>query len=75
MSRTKMLRNGLFAAATLSALGFGAAQAFAAPAAPTSRFACNPWDEPRCIEYCQNKGADTGTCDERYVNFCRCIYW
>lgn len=70
-----MLRNALFSTVTVSALGFGASQAFAVPGAQKARFACEPWDEPRCIEYCQNLGADTGTCDVRYVNRCRCIYW
>lgn len=74
MSRT--LRNGLFSAMTVTAMGFGVSQAFAAPSAPTGRLACEPWDEPRCISYCQEQmGADTGTCDPGYVNRCRCIFW
>lgn len=73
--RRTILHRVLFSAATTAALGFGASQAFATPEAQKARFACNPNDEPRCIAYCQNLGADTGTCDERYVNRCRCIYW
>ena len=74
MSR-EILRKTLFSTVTGAALVFGASQAIAAPSAQQTRLACNTWDEPRCIEYCQNLGADTGTCDPQYVNFCRCIYW
>lgn len=69
-------RTWLFASLTAAALGFGTSQVFAAPAAPATRFACNPWDEPRCITYCQEQmGADTGTCQEGYHLNCKCIWW
>lgn len=72
----KILRNSLFSAVTAAALGFGALQAFAAPTASKARLSCgDPWEEVRCIEYCQGLGADSGTCDVRYFNRCRCIYW
>jgi hypothetical protein len=71
----KILSRSVFAGLAAAALGFGATQAFAAPSAQSARFACEPWDEPRCIEYCQNLGADTGTCNVQYVNRCKCIYW
>lgn len=71
----KILRNVLYSAGMAAALGFGAAQVFATPGAQKAKFACDPWDEPRCIEYCQNRGADSGTCDVQFVNRCRCIYW
>ena len=71
-----MLRKGLFAAATAAALGFGATQALAAPdEAASSRRACDPSQDVRCMERCQSEGADTGVCDWRYLGGCRCIYY
>lgn len=72
MSRTKMLRNGLFAAVTLSALGFGGAQAFATPAAAASARACDPYTDNQCRIRCENNGYDTGSCQ---VGYCRCWFW
>ncbi len=47
---TSTWKSAVLAAATLAALGFGAAQAFAAPApkaAPAER-ACSTWSCPEC---------------------------
>jgi hypothetical protein len=71
----KILRTTLFSAVTAAALAFGASQAFAAPGAQATMFACEPWSDAHCIEWCQARGADTGTCDPSYVGGCRCFYW
>jgi hypothetical protein len=52
-------QRGLFALATAAALGFGAAQAFAAPAAPGARAACTT---AQCNLDCRRMGYDGGVC-------------
>lgn len=71
MTRSKMIRGGLFAAATSAALAFGAVQAFAAPAGQAAaRRTCSPQDQVRCHEHCMYLGADTSRC---YLGRCTCI--
>lgn len=71
MTRSKMLRQGLFAAAMAATLGFGAAQAFAAPSArDAARRMCSPEDQVRCHEHCMYMGADTSHC---YYGRCTCV--
>lgn len=72
MSRTKMLRNGLFAALTLSALGFGGAQAFATPAVAAGARACDPYTDNQCRIRCERNGYDTGSCQ---IGYCQCWFW
>jgi hypothetical protein len=52
-------QRSLFALATASALGFGAAQAFAAPAAPAEARACT---NAQCNLDCRARGYDGGVC-------------
>jgi hypothetical protein len=58
---TKKLRTGMFAAATTLALGFGAAQAFAAPSAAELR-GCTP---DSCQNRCQTQYGVDGFCTGR----------
>ena len=51
-------RRGLFALAMTAALGFGAAQAFAAPAAADARACTNA----ECNTWCKRLGNDGGFC-------------
>ncbi|HEX6368234.1 MAG TPA: hypothetical protein VF006_04845 [Longimicrobium sp.] len=51
-------RRGLFAAATAAMLGFGAAQAFAAPAPAAARACTNA----QCDADCKRWGYDGGIC-------------
>lgn len=51
-------RRGLFALAMAAALGFGAAQAFAAPAAADARACTNAG----CNTWCRSQGYDGGIC-------------
>jgi hypothetical protein len=57
-----------FAAATVLALGFGAAQAAAAPEALEER-ACNP---KGCNQTCVAQGSIRGECTE--TGLCRCVF-
>jgi hypothetical protein len=59
---------GLFSAATVSALGFGAAQAFAAPSAPARATVCG---DERCDAICVSKGYAYGDCS---TGACRCFH-
>jgi hypothetical protein len=68
-----ILRNGLFAAVTVAALGFGATQALAAPGARASRMACDAAADARCVTYCQSKHYDTGWCDPLWAGGCHCL--
>ena len=52
-------QRGLFALATASALGFGAAQAFAAPSEATAARACT---NAQCNTWCRSQGYDGGIC-------------
>jgi hypothetical protein len=60
----KLLRNGLFAAASTLALGFGALEALAAPAAPSSGAYCTATWAAKCNSICAGKGYDYGVCQE-----------
>jgi hypothetical protein len=73
MIRTKVLRTGLFATMTAAALGFGGAQAFAAPAGVSDARACAPAPFNNCPEYCQSIGYDTGTCVGG--GYCKCWFY
>ena len=71
MTRNKMLRQGLFAAAMAATLGFGATQSFAAPSAPdNARRTCSPEAQASCHEHCMYMGADTSRC---YLGKCTCV--
>jgi hypothetical protein len=62
MSRTvRRAQRGMFALATVGALGFGAAQAFASPGAAAEARACNGG---QCNRDCKARGADGGFCDQ-----------
>ena len=75
MSRpTMVLRKVAFPLATVLALGFGASQALAKPAAAAARL-CTPQEDIRCAEKCQQKFADTGYCDPVYAGRCKCVYY
>jgi hypothetical protein len=52
-------RRACFALATAAALGFGAAQAFAAPGVSESRAACT---NAQCNDDCRRMGYDGGIC-------------
>lgn len=56
----RVIHRGTFALATLAALGFGAAQAFASPGETAAR-ACNGG---QCNRDCKARGADGGFCDQ-----------
>jgi hypothetical protein len=59
----KFLRQGLFAAVTTLALGFGAREALAAPAQKDGAAACTATWAAKCNDLCQAKGWDYGVCD------------
>lgn len=59
---------GLFSAGAAGGLGFGAAQAFAAPSAPAAaRLSCS-WE--RCDAICVSRGYAYGDCS---TGACRCF--
>lgn len=55
----RRIRGGMFAAATVAALGFGAAQAFASPSAAAEARACT---NAECNDWCRGQGYDGGIC-------------
>jgi hypothetical protein len=60
---TRMLRQGVFAAATIAALGFGATQAFAAPRAQADAArVCSRGQHEMCHATCVWYGYDRGWC-------------
>ena len=65
MMRSKLLRQGLFAAATTLSLGFGAIEAMAAPGTRggTAAYCTATWAS-KCNDICQGKGYDYGVCQE-----------
>lgn len=72
MTGSKIVRQGLFAAATALAMGFGAREALAAPAAEASvRAACTATWAAKCNDICVGKGYDYGTCDSQ-TGACLC---
>lgn len=66
MNGSKLLRQGLFAAATTLALGFGAREALATPGAASgaSGAYCTALWAAKCNDICVNKGYDYGVCQE-----------
>jgi hypothetical protein len=59
----------MFSASAVCALGFGAAQAFAAPSASTAaRLACS---DERCDAICVSRGFAYGDCS---TGACRCFH-
>ena len=65
---TRTVQRGTFAALMAAALGFGGAQAFAAPAAPVDgERACSGG---QCSRDCRRAGYDGGFCDQ---GGCICI--
>jgi hypothetical protein len=59
---------GLLSAGAAGALGFGAAQALAAPAAATSALSCS---DERCDAICVSRGYAYGDCS---TGACRCFH-
>jgi hypothetical protein len=74
MSQAKMLRNGLFAAVTATALGFGATQAFAVPSGGATARACSTQQHAWCDQWCRSRGFDGGECNPLYQGDCRCWF-
>lgn len=69
MSSTRSLfRRGVFAAAVLGTLGFGATQALATPAASAAPPTCN---EQQCDRTCRDAGFSGGFCLDR--TSCNCF--
>ncbi len=64
----KQARNALAALALTASLGFGAAQAFAAPAGHEAARACNP---KACNKQCQAQGGIEGRCNNGQ---CLCLF-
>lgn len=64
MQTSKIARQGLFAVATTFALGFGAMEALAEPAARESAAYCTATWAAKCNDICQGKGFDYGVCQE-----------
>lgn len=69
--RRTTLRNGVFAAVTAAALGFGATQALAAPQEKQGARLCSNENHAYCNQLCWNKGADGGYCT---YQGCKCVY-
>lgn len=73
MMGIKIARQGLFAAVTALALGFGALEALAAPGAPDgTASACTAAFAVKCNGICETQGWDYGTCDAATG---RCLCW
>jgi hypothetical protein len=66
---TRGARGWLFAAGVMAALGFGGAQAMAAPAADAQARACNPTG---CNARCQAQGGISGRCTD--AGLCACLF-
>lgn len=64
---SRQVRRAAAALAVAASLGFGAAQALAAPVAEAAR-ACNP---KGCNSWCQAQGGFEGRCSE---GACLCLY-
>jgi hypothetical protein len=58
-TRATAARRGVFALAMAAALGFGGAQAFAAPGAAPDAQACT---NAQCNTWCRQQGYDGGIC-------------
>lgn len=57
------IRNVVFSAVTLLALGFGAVQAFAAPSAPKKGATCSGTQWNTCYYRCKSMGYMSGSCE------------
>ena len=68
------IRSAAFSLVTVLALGFGAAQAFAAPVAkPAAALYCSPTS---CDLNCRQRGAAGGFCEDRGgFQSCACYYF
>ena len=79
MNVSSRLRNAVFSAATVLSLGFGAAQAFAAPRAPEAVGAamaeCTSYDIYYCNQSCKSRGYFAGTCEvlSNGYKYCNCF--
>jgi hypothetical protein len=77
MTGSARVRNVVFSLATTLALGFGAAQAFAAPgaAAGAAVQACTSLQSYRCGQDCKSRGYPWGTCAELPdgSTYCNCF--
>lgn len=74
MTRSKILRQGLFAAAATLTLGFGAREALAAPGASNAGAAyCTATWAAKCNDICMGKGYDYGVCVE--PGSCSCGFY
>lgn len=71
MKGSKIARQGLFAAVTTLALGFGAREALASPGAQSAPAACTATWAAKCNDICIGKGYDYGTCDSA-TGACKC---
>ncbi|HEU4881680.1 MAG TPA: hypothetical protein VFT45_05530, partial [Longimicrobium sp.] len=69
------LRNGLFSAVTVAALGFGATQVFASPGAGAAARACSVQRDIYCNGWCQSQGWDAGRCNPLYTGGCQCWFY
>lgn len=67
--KTRGVRGWLLGAATAAALGFGGAQAVAAPSADAGARACNPRG---CNAGCQAQGGISGRCTD--AGQCICLF-
>jgi hypothetical protein len=76
MTGRAQIRNAVFSLATALSLGFGAAQAFAAPGAPLQSNAdsCTGTQWNQCYYSCRSQGYRSGIC-ELYNGYpvCECI--
>lgn len=79
MNVSTQARNAVFAVATVLSLGFGAAQAFAAPRAPeavsASMAECTGTDIYYCGQSCRSRGYFGGTCEvlSNGFKYCNCF--
>lgn len=65
MRHVTIARQGLFAALTTLALGFGAREALASPTGQATAGAyCTATWAAKCNDICQGKGYDYGVCQE-----------
>lgn len=75
MNGSARIRSAVFSAATVLALGFGAAQAFASPGtavrAEEKAFYCSA---SQCNFDCQRRGARGGFCEGPMYPTCQCYY-
>lgn len=77
MTGSTRIRNAVYSAATVLALGFGAAQAFAAPGAPQkdAGASCSGTQINSCYYSCRSRGYMSGICELSSSGYplCECI--